>query len=52
MNPIITILVFLFKFLADDNAPAKQPVTSEDECKALPAVEDITVTTASSSIPV
>ncbi|XP_026223798.1 histone-lysine N-methyltransferase 2D isoform X3 [Anabas testudineus] len=38
---------------ADDNAPAKQPVSSEEECKALPAVEDMSVAiTASPSIPV
>ncbi|XP_026188385.1 histone-lysine N-methyltransferase 2D isoform X2 [Mastacembelus armatus] len=38
---------------ADDNAPAKQLVSSEEESKALPAAEDLSgATAASSSTPV
>uniref|UniRef100_UPI0037E8BB20 histone-lysine N-methyltransferase 2D n=1 Tax=Semicossyphus pulcher TaxID=241346 RepID=UPI0037E8BB20 len=36
---------------ADDNAPSEQLVSSEEESKALPAAEDISGATASSSSP-
>lgn len=35
--------------LADDNAPSKQPVSSEEESKSLPAAEDVSGANAASS---
>ena len=46
------LYVFIFYFhisLADDNAPSKQLVSSEEESKALPAAEDVSGATAASS---
>ena len=39
---MLYVFIFFFRIsLADDNAPSKQLVSSEEESKALPAAEDV-----------
>ena len=47
---MLYVFIFFFRIsLADDNAPSKQLVSSEEESKALPAAEDVSGATAASS---
>lgn len=42
-------MIFIPQSIADDNAPAKQLVTSEEESKSPSAAEDVSGATAASS---